>query len=70
MLQILPKDISKEALEGIIQAYVLREGTDYVVQAHTFPEKCLQVMDQISRGEVKLWYDEGTQSVELILSRD
>ncbi|MAZ45176.1 MAG: hypothetical protein CMD74_00535 [Gammaproteobacteria bacterium] len=70
MLQILPKDISKEALEGIIQAYVLREGTDYGVQAHTFPEKCLQVMDQISRGEVKLWYDEGTQSVELILSRD
>ncbi len=70
MLQILPKDISKEALEGIIQAYVLREGTDYGVQAHTFPEKCLQVMDQISRGEVKLWYDEGTQSVELVLSRD
>ena len=70
MLQILPKDISKEALEGIIQAYVLREGTDYGVQAHTFPEKCLQVMDQISRGEVKLWYDEVTQSVELVLSRD
>ncbi len=70
MLQVLPKDISIEALEGIIQAYVLREGTDYGLQGHTFAEKCLQVMDQISRGKVELWYDEGTQSVELVLSRD
>tara|TARA_A100001037_G_scaffold304565_1_gene341764 strand:+ start:1733 stop:1960 length:228 start_codon:yes stop_codon:yes gene_type:complete len=68
MVRISSTDISLAALNGIIEAFVLREGTDYGHRDYSFFDKCRQVRDQVDRGEVELWYDENTESVELIIS--
>jgi uncharacterized protein YheU (UPF0270 family) len=65
MIQIAPSQISAEALNGVIEAYVLREGTDYGHRDYTLEEKCEQVRAQLERGEVELWFDADNEYVHL-----
>lgn len=65
MIRIDPSQLSAEALDGVIEAFVLREGTDYGHRDYTLAEKCAQVRAQLERGEVELWFDDENQYVHL-----
>ena len=65
MIGISPSQLSAEALAGVIEAFVLREGTDYGHRDYTLEEKCAQVRGQVERGEVELWFDADNQYVHL-----
>jgi uncharacterized protein len=54
--------LSPEALRGVIEAFVTREGTDYGVQDVPLAAKVLQVQQQLDAGTAVLVYDEGTES--------
>lgn len=58
--------ISAEALEGIIESFILREGTDYghVEAAHA--TKLDQVRKQVARGDIKVVFDPNTETVGLM----
>ena len=57
--------ISAEALHGLVESFVLREGTDYGAHEFTLAQKTAQVLAQIRRGEVRILFDPDSQSVTL-----
>jgi uncharacterized protein len=65
---IVPFDqLSPEALEGLLEAYVSREGTDY---GHTLPltlsEKVGQVRRQLEEGTAVIVFDGEDQSCNIL----
>jgi uncharacterized protein YheU (UPF0270 family) len=54
--------LSPEALRGVIEAFVTREGTDYGAQEASLDTKVVQVLQQLDAGTVVLVYDEDTES--------
>ena len=57
--------LSSEALRGVIEAFVTREGTDYGPQEVALETKVAQVQQQFDEGTVVLVYDEATESVNI-----
>ena len=54
--------LSPEALRGVIEAFVTREGTDYGAQEIPLATKVAQVQQQLHAGSVVLVYDADTES--------
>src|SRR5438876_1151512 len=53
---------SPEALRGVIEAFVTREGTDYGVHDVPLATKVGQVRHQLDTGTAVIVYDENTES--------
>lgn len=62
-------ELSPEALRGVVEAFVLREGTDYGEHDVPFETKVQQVMQQLERGEAQIQFDPVTESVDIRVSR-
>jgi uncharacterized protein len=60
------KEISPAALRSVVEAFVLREGTDYGDREFTHEEKVTQLLQALERGEARILYDPGTESVTLL----
>lgn len=62
------KSLSKTALIGVVQEFVLREGTEYGVDDIPLDAKVEQVMVQLKAGEIGIFYDSelGTTTIQLI----
>jgi len=66
----IPLDaISAGALAGVIDAFVLREGTDYGEVEVSHAVKHAQVRRQLESGEATIVYDPRTESVTLVPRR-
>ena len=57
--------ISDRALRGVIEDFVLREGTDYGEKEYSLDTKVAQVKQQLERGEAVLFFDEKTGTCTL-----
>jgi uncharacterized protein YheU (UPF0270 family) len=63
----IPLDLlSAEALRGVLENYVLREGTEYGARDFTLDEKVDQVLAQLRRGEARILFDPASESVTLV----
>ncbi|MGE3541384.1 MAG: YheU family protein [Candidatus Tectimicrobiota bacterium] len=62
--------LSPEALTGVIEAFVTREGTDYGDQDIPLATKVRQVRQQLDEGTAVIVYDAETESCTLQPSRD
>ena len=58
--------LSSEALQGIIENYVLQEGTDYGEREWSLIQKCEQVKRQLQRGEAVVDFDPVTETVNIL----
>ena len=58
--------LSAEALQGIIENYVLQEGTDYGEREWSLTHKCEQVKRQLERGEAVVDFDPVTETVNIL----
>jgi uncharacterized protein len=58
--------LSAEALRGVAEAFVLREGTDYGAREFSHTEKVQQVLAGLERGEARILFDPVTQTVTLL----
>ncbi len=68
---IIPMEqISKDALNSIIEDFILREGTDYGSESFSLEEKKKQVYLQIKSKKVLILYDQESESINLITNRD
>jgi len=54
--------LSPEALRGVIEAFVTREGTDYGVHDVPLATKVGHVRHQLDTGTAVIVYDEDTES--------
>jgi uncharacterized protein len=62
-------ELSADALEGVIQSFVLREGTDYGEQDVTLETKVMQVRRQLERREAEIVYDQNTESIDIVVRK-
>ncbi|MBM0106928.1 YheU family protein [Steroidobacter sp. S1-65] len=62
-------ELSAEALRGVIEAFVLREGTEYGEREFTLEEKRTHVLHQLERGEAHIMFDPVTSSVDIVVTR-
>ena len=58
-------DLSDDALLGVIQEFILREGTDYGHVEVSFDTKVEQVKDQLRNGQIKLTIDPDSETCNL-----
>jgi hypothetical protein len=61
--------LSAEALRGVLEAFVLREGTDYGERDASHESKVTQVLRQLERGEARILFDPATQGVNIVADR-
>lgn len=67
MLVISPSDLSADALQGVIDAFVLREGTDYGEHELSLDEKRAEVLAQLERGTAQICYYPETEHIDIQL---
>ena len=60
--------LSADALDGIIEEFVSREGTDYGDYDYSFDDKKDQVHAQIRRGQVVILFDPVGETCQLALA--
>lgn len=67
---IIPwQSLDPETLENLIEAFVLREGTDYGEHERSLSDKVSQVKRQLERGDAVLVWSELHETVN-IMPRD
>ena len=59
--------LSAEALQGVIESFVLREGTEYGTHEISLEQKVAQVMRQLQRNEAQITFDPDTDSIDIIV---
>lgn len=59
-------ELSAEALRGVLDSFVLREGTEYGERDFTLEEKRAHVMRQLERGEAQIMFDPRSNSVHIV----
>ncbi len=64
-VEIPSSELSAVALNGVIEAFVLREGTDYGAREFSLAEKVAAVRNQLERREARIVYDPATRSVDI-----
>lgn len=64
---IIPYEkLSPQALQGLIEEVVTREGTDNGYTQATLEQNVVRVMGQLRRKEAVVVYDEKTQTANII----
>jgi uncharacterized protein len=64
---IIPYEkISREALQGLIEEFVTRDGTDSGYTKTSLEENVAMVMRQLRSGEAFIVYDEGTMTTNIV----
>jgi uncharacterized protein YheU (UPF0270 family) len=65
-----PADLSPAALEGLVQEFVSREGTDYGHRDRSLEEKVADVMRQLNTGEARIVFDLASETSHIVTARD
>jgi hypothetical protein len=58
-------------LHGVIESFVLREGTDYGEREYSLEQKVTQVRAQLERGQARIVFDpeSSTLTIEVVPER-
>ena len=62
------RELSEEALRGVVESFVLREGTDYGEREVPFESKVTRVITQLARGEAQIVFDPVTDSIDIVVA--
>jgi uncharacterized protein YheU (UPF0270 family) len=64
----IPHDqLSPDALRAVLEAFVLREGTEYGERDVPLDTKVAQVLRQLERREAQIVFDPNTESVDVVV---
>ncbi len=63
------QQLAPATLEALIEAFVLREGTDYGDTELSLADKVALVLQQIKQGQVLICYSEQEETVDLLTAR-
>jgi uncharacterized protein len=66
-VEIPHSELSPEALQGVIESFVLREGTEYGERDVSLETKVAQVLRQLERGEAQIMFDPNTETVGVVV---
>jgi uncharacterized protein len=54
-------------LRGVLESFVLREGTEYGERDVSLDQKVAQVTRQLQRGEAQIVFDPETESIDIVV---
>ena len=60
------RDLSPEALRGLLEEFVSREGTDYGLRERSFEAKVRDVERQLESGEARIVFDLLQESANIV----
>ena len=60
------RELSAAALRGVIESFVLREGTDYGEKDFSLEQKVAHVTRQLERGDARIVFDPNTESIHIV----
>jgi uncharacterized protein YheU (UPF0270 family) len=69
-VELDPDQLSPDALRGLVEEFVSREGTDYGHTDWSFEDKVKQVYQQLERGEARIVFDPELESASIVPARD
>jgi uncharacterized protein YheU (UPF0270 family) len=59
-------ELSAEVLRGVVESFVLREGTEYGEREFSLEQKVTQVIRQLAVGEAQIVFDPASNTVDVI----
>lgn len=62
-------ELSADALRGVVESFVLREGTDYGEQEFSLEQKLAHVYRQLERAEAQIVFDPSTETIDIVPTR-
>ncbi|MDG2091034.1 MAG: YheU family protein [Gammaproteobacteria bacterium] len=65
-MEIPYTDLEKTTLNGLIEEFVSREGTDYGSHIYSLEDKVSHVMKQLGKGVVFIDYDAESSSCNIV----
>lgn len=63
------RELSADALRGVLESFVLREGTEYGEHDVSLDEKVAQVLLQLERGEAQVIFHAALESIDIVVSK-
>lgn len=69
-LEIPVEALSPDALNAVIESFILREGTDYGVEELSHESKVARIRKQLAKSEIKLIFDIESESVTFMKKQD
>jgi uncharacterized protein len=70
-IHIIPVNkLSDDALQGVIEEYISRSGTDYGAVEASREKSIRQVKRQLEKGRAILIYDDETETTNIFLADD
>jgi len=70
-IHIVPVNkLSADALQGIIEEFISRTGTDYGAIESSWETNCSQVKDKLEKGTAVLVFDDQTATTNILRSDD
>ena len=60
-------ELSADALRGVIESFVLREGTDYGRYDATLEQKVDDVLRQLEKREARIVFDPETETIDIVV---
>ena len=60
-------ELSEEALRGVLEAFVLREGTEYGERDFSLDQKVAHVVRQLQRGEAQIVFDPESETIDIVI---
>lgn len=68
-MKIPQQQLSAEALMGVIDAFILREGTDYGLQEYTLEEKRQRVLGSLASGDAEIYFYPENEHIDIVMVR-
>lgn len=63
---VATRDLSSEALRGVIEEFITREGTDYGLVEASLERKVADVERQLACGEARIVFDTVEETVQIV----
>jgi len=68
---IIPyEQLSSDALQGLIEEFITREGTDYGIEEVSLSTKVEQIKNHLKRREIVVVFDVASESVSILSRHD
>jgi uncharacterized protein YheU (UPF0270 family) len=66
-IEVPHTELSADALRGVIEAFVLREGTEYGERDVSLERKVGDVLRQLERGEAQIMFDPNSETIDIVV---
>ena len=63
-------ELSDDALRGVLESFVLREGTEYGERDVSLDQKVAQVTRQLQRGEAQIVFDPESETIDIVVAAE